>query len=221
MSKPDPSLVSLVSQAGERAAATPVSSLFINRWSSRAMTAEPIPDEVLFSLFEAARYAPSSHNSQPWRFAYAQRGEPDFAIFLACLSDNNREWARNASALVDDRQQGDLYARGIGGKAHFRSASFDAGAAWASLALQAELLGWTTHAMGAFDGDLARAASHAPDFLKIEVIVAIGKRGDASLPPEARRPARKSEPAKNYGGNRFRRRFSRGLLKEARARLGL
>lgn len=196
MPKRDPSLVSLVSQAGERAAATPVSSLFIGRWSSRAMTAEPIPDQVLFSLFEAARYAPSSHNSQPWRFAYARRGEPDFAIFLACLSDSNREWARNASALVMIASKAIHTLEGSAEKRISSSASFDTGAAWASLAFQAELLGWTTHAMGAFDRDLARAASHAPDSLKIEAIVAIGKRGDASLLPEARRPSEKPNPRK-------------------------
>ncbi len=198
MSKPDPSLVSLVSQAGERAAGTPVSSLFINRWSPRAMTGEPIPDEILFSLFEAARYAPSSHNSQPWRFAYARRGEADFAIFLACLSDDNREWARNASALVAVASKAIFTLDGSAEKRVSRSASFDTGAAWASFALQAELLGWTTRAMGAFDGDLARAATHAPDFLKIEVIVAIGKRGDAALLPEARRPFEKPNPRKTF-----------------------
>jgi nitroreductase len=197
MSKPDPSLVTLVSQAGERAAATPVSALFIGRWSPRAMTAEPIPDEILFALFEAARYAPSSHNSQPWRFAYARRGEPDFAIFLACLSEDNRDWARNASALVMIASKAIFTLEGSAAEKHISSsASFDAGAAWASLAFQAELLGWTTHAMGAFDRDLARAASHAPDTLKIEVIVAIGKRDDAALLAPERRTSEKPNPRK-------------------------
>ncbi|WP_298354831.1 nitroreductase family protein [Rhodoblastus sp.] len=196
MSKPDPSLVALVSQAGGRSAATPVSSLFIGRWSPRAMTAEPIPDEILFALFEAARYAPSSRNSQPWRFAYARRGEPDFAIFLGCLNDDNRDWARNASALVMIASKAIFTLEGSAEKHISSSASFDAGAAWASLAFQAELLGWSTRAMGAFDRDLARAASHAPDTLKIEVIVAIGKRGDASLLPPERRSSEKPKPRK-------------------------
>ncbi len=199
MFKPDPSLVSLVTQAGERAAGTPVSSLFIGRWSPHAMTGEPIPDDVLFALFEAARYAPSSQNSQPWRFAYARRGEPDFAIFLASLSERNREWARNASALVAVASKAVYTLEGSAEKHVSRSASFDAGAAWASLAFQAELLGWTTRAMGAFDGDLARAATHAPDFLKIEVIVAVGKRGDASLLPEERRAFESPNPRKAFG----------------------
>jgi nitroreductase len=196
MSQPDPSLVSLVSRAGERDAGTPVSSLFIDRWSPHAMTGEPIPDEVLFALFEAARYAPSSHNSQPWRFAYARRGEPDFAIFLASLSDSNREWARNASALVAIASKAIFTLEGSTEQHISRSASFDAGAAWASFAFQAELLGWTTRAMGDFDHDLARAATHSPDSLKIEVIVAVGKRGDASLLPEARRPMEKPNQRK-------------------------
>jgi nitroreductase len=196
MSKPDPSLVPLVSPAGERAAATPVSSLFIARWSPQAMTGEPVPDEILLSLFEAARYAPSSHNSQPWRFACARRGEPDFAIFQACLSDSDREWARSASALVMIASKAVYTLDGSAEKRVSRSASFDTGAAWACLAMQAEHLGWSTRAMDAFDGDLARAATHAPDFLKIEVIVAIGKRGDASLPPDGRRASEKPNPRK-------------------------
>jgi nitroreductase len=196
MPKPDPSLVALVSQAGERAAATPVSSLFIGRRSPRAMTGEPIPDDMLFAMFEAARYAPSNRNSQPWRFAYARRGEPDFAIFLACLSDMDREWARNASALVAIASKAVYMLDGSAEKQISRLASFDAGAAWASLALQAELLGWTTRAIGAFDGDLARAATHAPDSLKIEVIVAIGKR-EAAAPPEERRPFEQTDLRKS------------------------
>ncbi len=158
------------------------------------MTGEAIPEEILFSMFEAARHAPSSHNSQPWRFAYARRGEPDFAIFLACLSDQNREWARNASALVAVASKAVYTRDGSAEKNVSRSASFDAGAAWACLAVQAELLGWTARPMGAFDGDLARAATHAPDSLKIEVIVAIGKRGDSS-PPE-RQTSEKPNPRK-------------------------
>ena len=186
MSKPDPSPVSLVSQAGERAAATPAPSLFIGRGSPRAMTAEPIPDEILFALIEAARHAPSRHNSQPWRFAYARRGEPDFAIFLACLSDGDRDWARNASALVMIASKA-VFTLGDAAEKHVsRSASFDTGAAWACLAMQAEHLGWTTRAIDDFDGDLARAASHAPDSLKIEVIFAIGRRGDVSPPADER-----------------------------------
>ncbi|HUO54053.1 MAG TPA: nitroreductase family protein [Rhodoblastus sp.] len=191
MSEPSPSFVSLVSQAGERAAATPVSSLFLERWSSRALTGEPIPDKVLFALFEAARYAPSSYNSQPWRFVFARRGDEDFDRLYACLSDFNRVWAQNASALVLVASKAAFVPEGQSEQLLSGSASFDTGAAWASLALQASLLGWSTRAMGGFDRDRARAATGAPESLKLEAVIAIGKRGDPSLLPEGRRPNEK------------------------------
>ncbi|MCI4680098.1 nitroreductase family protein [Rhodoblastus acidophilus] len=187
MSEPNPLLVSLVSQAGERAAGTPVSSLFIGRWSARAMTGEPIPDKVLFALFEAARFAPSSNNSQPWRFAYARRGKPAFDKFHACLSDSNRVWASKASALALVASKAAFTPEGGSEPRVSGSSSFDTGAAWASLAFQAALLGWSTRAMGGFDHDLARAAAGAPESLKLEAMIAIGKRGDPLLLPEERR----------------------------------
>jgi nitroreductase len=196
MTKADPALVSLVSQSGERSAGTPVSSLFIGRWSSRAMTGEPIPDEVLFALFEAARFSPSSYNSQPWRFAFARRGEPDFDNFFACLSETNQVWAKDASALVLIASKASFTHAGKTEQAVSACASFDTGAAWASLAFQAALLGWTTRAMGGFDKDRARVAARAPESLKLEAFVAIGRRGDPSSLPADRQPLEKPNARK-------------------------
>ncbi|WP_374546228.1 nitroreductase family protein, partial [Rhodoblastus sp.] len=159
-------------------------------------TGEPIPDEVLFALFEAARFAPSSYNSQPWRFAYARRGEPAFDKLFACLSENNRGWAGEASALVLVASKARFTPSGQSAPIEPASASFDTGAAWASLAFQAALLGWTTRAMAGFDKDNARAATGAPESLKLEVVVAIGKRGDPSRLPEDRQPLEKPNPRK-------------------------
>src|SRR5208282_2572715 len=133
MNAPDPSLISLISQAGERAAETPVSALFMTRWSARAMTGEPIPDEILFALFEAARFAPSSYNSQPWRFVYAKRGSKAFSRFVDFLVESNRSWASEASALVLIASKAAFTPAGGTGEIVSGSASFDAGAAWASL----------------------------------------------------------------------------------------
>ena len=197
MASPNSSLVSLVSKAGDRAAETPVSSLFIGRWSSRAMTGEPIPDDVLFALFEAARFAPSSNNSQPWRFAFARRGEPDFDKFVGCLNDGNRVWAKDASALVLIASKSAYTPAGKTEQSISSCASFDTGAAWASLAFQAALLGWTTRAMGGFDKDRARIAAHAPDGLKLEAMIAIGRRGDVSSLPADRQPLEKPNARKS------------------------
>lgn len=183
MNAPDPNLISLISNAGERAAETPVSALFMQRWSARAMTGEPIPDEILFALFEAARYAPSSYNSQPWRFAYARRGTEDFPRFVGFLNEFNHSWAKEASALVLIASKAAFTPPGQDEELISASASFDAGAAWASLAFQAALLGWSTRAMAGFDKDKARIGTQAPDSLKLEAMIAIGRRGDASLLP--------------------------------------
>ncbi len=183
MNAPDPNLISLISKAGERAAETPVSALFMQRWSARAMTGEPIPDEILFALFEAARYAPSSYNSQPWRFAYAKRGTEDFPRFVGFLNEFNHSWAKEASALVLIASKAAFIPPGQDAELISASASFDAGAAWASLAFQAALLGWSTRAMAGFDKEKARIGTKAPDGLKLEAMIAIGRRGDAALLP--------------------------------------
>ncbi|MBB4196576.1 hypothetical protein CCR94_00740 [Rhodoblastus sphagnicola] len=185
MTETDASLVQLVSSAGDRAAETPVSALFLRRWSARAMTGESIPEKVLFALFEAARYAPSAFNAQPWRFVYARKGEPAFAALVAALSEGNRPWAAEASALIVAASKAEFTPPGQDKPVNLGSASFDAGAAWASLAFQASLLGWTAHAMGGFDRAKARAAVKAPESLRLEAIIAVGRRGDASkLSPE-------------------------------------
>jgi nitroreductase len=185
MAEIDASLVTLASRVGDREAETPVSALFLHRWSARAMTGEPIPEKILFALLEAARYAPSAYNAQPWRFVYARRGEAAFDALVAALSDGNRPWAREASALIVVATKAEFTPPGHDAPVQLGTASFDAGAAWASLAFQAALLGWSTHAMAGFDAGKARAVVAAPASLKLEAIVAVGRRGDAArLSPE-------------------------------------
>jgi nitroreductase len=197
MTEIDASLIHLVSAAGDRKAETPVSALFLKRWSARAMTGEPIPEKLLHCLLEAARYAPSAYNAQPWRFVYARKGEPAFDALLGALVESNRVWAQNASALILAASKAEFTPPGHAEPAVLGSASFDTGAAWASLAFQAALLGLTTHAMAGFDAQKARAAVKAPENLKMEVVIAVGRRGDPqNLPaekqalehPNARRP---------------------------------
>lgn len=162
-----------------------VAPLFINRWSPRAYSAEEIPDDVLLSIFEAARWAPSARNVQPWRFLYAKRQSPDFATFLDLLVEQNQVWARRAAALVVLLSAKTF--RLDGQDLPLSSHSFDTGAAWANLALQGNLLGWHSHAMGGFYPDKARIALRIPEEFAIEVIIAIGKIGDKeTLPPGLR-----------------------------------
>ena len=77
-----------------------IDPIFLHRWSPRAFTGEPIPHAVLMSLFEAARWAPSAFNIQPWRFVYAKRDTPDWERLLGVLIEYNQAWVREASALV-------------------------------------------------------------------------------------------------------------------------
>ncbi len=77
-----------------------VNSLILNRWSPRSFTGQELSDKELFSLFEAARWAPSSYNNQPWRFIYAKRNSSHWNLFFNLLADGNKPWCANASVLV-------------------------------------------------------------------------------------------------------------------------
>jgi len=163
-----------------------IDPLFHERWSPRAFTAEEIEEKVLLGLFEAARWAPSSMNLQPWRFVYARRGTAAFDRFLKTLAPGNQAWAARAAALVAvvSHELSPGPASGGGAPVRSRSHSFDAGAAWAHLALQAHLWGFGTHAMGGFDPEAARAALRVPEGWRIEVFVAVGRPGDPATLPD-------------------------------------
>jgi nitroreductase len=161
-----------------------IDPLFFGRWSPRAFTGEQIPVETLMGLFEAARWAPSAMNVQPWRFVFARRGTPEFERLLATLAPANQLWAANAAALVALVSHELMALPGKDELVPSASHSFDAGAAWAQLALQAHLWGWATHAMGGFDREKANAALALPAAYRIEVFVAIGRQGDASALPD-------------------------------------
>jgi nitroreductase len=137
------------------------------------MDGTAVSREELSSLLEAARWAPSGGNGQPWRFAWALRGTPAFAKLLDALAPFNQEWAHAAGALVL------LSARTVreDGKAA-PSAAFDAGAAWLSLALQASISGLAVHAMGGYDREKARAAAALPAGVEPQVVIAVGHPGD-------------------------------------------
>lgn len=175
----------------------PIDPLFLERWSPRAFDSSDMPEEDLRTLFEAARWAPSAFNSQPWRFLYARRGDDNWAAFLDLLIPWNREWAESASVLIFILSDS-LMSTKWGGDTVSHSHSFDSGAAWACLALQATRLGYQAHAMSGVEFDRARAELQVPERFRIEAAVAVGRRGDpAQLPeklrareqPSGRRPA--------------------------------
>lgn len=120
-----------------------VDAVFLDRWSPRSFRPDPLRPEQIQSLFEAARWAPSASNEQPWLFVYAVTAE-DRARFAEGLVEWNRRWAPSAPLL------GYILARTnlLKGNKPNTTAHFDTGAAWMSLALQARRLGLHAHAMG-------------------------------------------------------------------------
>lgn len=159
-----------------RIADFPIDPLFTNRWSPRSFTGEAVPDAVLHSAFEAARWAPSAMNAQPWRFLVARPGEELWETYVGLLVSRNQLWAAKASALIIILSARDLDYRGE--RAPNPSHSFDAGAAWANFAHQALLLGWHTHGIGGFDKGAARERLNIPEDFAVEAIIALGRRGD-------------------------------------------
>lgn len=165
-----------------RRADHPIMPQFLDRWSPRAYDPKPIDDATLMSVFEAARWAPSSFNYQPWRFVYAKRGDAQWDAFLGALIPFNQSWACNASALVYIVSDTIMEAYGERGPSH--SHSFDVGAAWMALALQAKSMGLITHGMTGVDFDTAAKVINLPDEFRIEAAVAIGYHGDVAGLPE-------------------------------------
>ena len=168
-----------------RSADHAIESIYLERWSPRAFASQTLPDDVLFRMFEAARWAPSSYNSQPWRFCYAHRQSPEWELFFGLLAETNKVWAKDASVLVVLASKKTMMVPGKDVPIESYSHSFDAGAAWAYLALEATRLGWHAHGMVGFDMSRAAAVLRIPADYRIEVAIAIGKKGDPSTLPEA------------------------------------
>ena len=143
----------------ERKADRPVDPLFLERWSPRAFDGSEMPEEDLLTLFEAARWAPSAFNSQPWRFLYARRGDADWERFLGLLIPWNQSWAHSASALVYILSDTLPFTDKAGEPATSHTHSYDSGAAWACLALQASRHGLSGawHVGGGFRAGPGRA----------------------------------------------------------------
>jgi nitroreductase len=166
-----------------RKADYPVDELFLNRWSPRAMSGEGVSEEELMTLFEAARWAPSSYNNQPWRILYARRDTEHWPVFLGLLVEGNRAWAKDAAALLLFVSKETFDFNGQPYPTH----SFDTGAAWENLSLQATLKGLVTHGMQGFDYERARTELNIPEGFRVEAIAAVGRPGDpASLPEQMR-----------------------------------
>jgi nitroreductase len=154
--------------------------LFIERHSPRSFMSTPVPEEDLKTIFEAARWAPSCYNEQPWFYVYAQGNARH--KFKEVLVEFNWQWASKAPVLMIVFASKSFKQNGKPN----RWAGFDVGSSCMSLAFQAEKLGYVTHAMGGFDEAQAlRVAGLDPEQYEAMAVIALGKEGDVKdLPPE-------------------------------------
>ncbi|MGF6240458.1 nitroreductase [Paraburkholderia sp. GAS38] len=182
--------------SNSRAADHPIDVQFLDRWSPRAFTQETIPESTLLTFFEAARWAPSSYNSQPWRFAYARRDTEHWTRFLGFLNEFNQSWAKHAAAVVIVLSKSTFTPPGGSAEVPAPTHSFDAGAAWGYFALQASLSGWHAHGLAGIERDKIRQGLAVPDVYSIEAAIAIGRAGDKSVLPEALQAREAPSPRK-------------------------
>lgn len=168
-----------------RVATHTIDPQFLERWSPRAFSAENIDESTLLGFIEAARWAPSAYNAQPWRFLYARRDTADWPRYLGLLNEFNRSWAQHAAALLLIVSKTRFVPPGQSDEQPMASHAFDTGASWGFFALQAHLAGWSSHAMAGFDQELARRELKIPEGYALHAMVAVGRRGDAASLPEA------------------------------------
>jgi nitroreductase len=154
--------------------------LLAARWSPRAFDpAHELAPEQFTCLLEAARWAPSASNTQPWRFAVTLRGSAEHAAVLEALASGNRTWAHAASALVV------AAAETVAPDGAARPwALYDTGQAVAHLSVQAEHQGLAVHQMGGFDRDRVRSVLEVPEFVEPLVVLAVGRWDDTVELPE-------------------------------------
>ncbi|KIG13032.1 Nitroreductase [Enhygromyxa salina] len=159
----------------------PIHDLIHKRWSPLAFADQAVSDADLRSVLEAARWAPSCFNDQPWRFIVARREQPDeYARLLSCLVEKNQSWAKSAPVLMLSVAHLDFAKTGKPN----RHALHDVGLAAAQLCLQATALGLSAHQMAGFSQDRARELYAIPDRFEPVAAIALGYAGDPNQLPD-------------------------------------
>ncbi|MEN1969732.1 nitroreductase family protein [Lentibacillus sp. N15] len=155
-----------------RKASYDIDPIYVNRWSPRSFLDKDVSDDILYSIFEAARWAPSAANKQPWRFIIA-RNQADREKFLTFINEGNVAWCKKAPVLVALLSKTDNEDGGAN-----PTHAFDTGTAWGFLALEAFRKGLITHAMGGFDREKAKQVLNIPENYTVQAIVALGYKGE-------------------------------------------
>ena len=188
----------------------PVLDILADRWSPRAFTSRIPSNETLGSLFEAARLAPSAHNTQPVRFLVARKDVGDgYKRLFACLDDHNKVWADAAPVLILAAVMRKRFSQEKGDFVPYPHAMHDLGLAVMSLIVQAQALGLYCHPMAAFDPQIAQREFGIPALFEAGMVLATGYIGDASilwpalrekeLAPRVRRPLEEIVFEENWG----------------------
>jgi nitroreductase len=158
--------------------------LIRTRWSPSDFSTRPVEPEKLRSLFQAASWAASCFNEQPWRYVVATKAEPEqFQRVLGLLVERNQKWARTAYALGFSAGKKTFSHNG----APNRFGLHDTGAATANLAIEATAQGLRAHFMGGFDAQRARAEFHVPDDFEIGAAFAVGYIDETTVPGQRTR----------------------------------
>ncbi len=173
-----------------------VDPIFVSRWSPRAFDPVSIPEVDVNRMLEAARWAPSAYNIQPWRFVYALRDDENWDEFVSLLNPFNAGWAKDASVLFF--LVSDTIMPGEGDRPDMPAGtnSLDAGGAWVQLALQATQMGYHAHAMAGIEYDQIHEKLQIPERFKIEAAIAVGSRLSDEALSEEQKAAEVPSPRK-------------------------
>jgi nitroreductase len=169
-----PQSIEEVNQAKKAPEVEGVLHIFHTRWSPRSFTDRAVSPDDLAKVFEAARWAASSYNEQPWRYLVGLRGSDTYKKIFDSLMPPNQQWATPVPVLI----LGAAKMKFTNNGSPNRVALYDLGAASSYLTLQASALGLAAHQMGGFDGNAARKAFAVPDEYDFGAVIALGYQGE-------------------------------------------
>jgi nitroreductase len=159
----------------------PIEEILKRRWSPRAFSDRIVERDKLQRMFEAARWAASSFNEQPWSFIVATKEKPDeYAALLSCLTEKNQQWARRAPVLMVSVAKLNFEKNGKPN----RHAFHDVGMAVSNLIVQATALGLYVHQMAGFSVETVRETYGVPEGFEPVAAVAVGYPDDPNVLPE-------------------------------------
>ena len=157
-----------------------INKLIEYRWSTRSFSSKPVKREQLQSILEAARWAPSAFNEQPWRFILGQKGDSTYDTILSTLIDWNIIWASNASVLILNIAK-KTFTRNGNNNVTFK---YDLGQAVAFMILEAINQGLHTHQMSGFDANKAVKLFDIPNDFQTVSVTVLGYYGNVDDLPE-------------------------------------